>query len=71
MSGNGRWAVFVAGDDAEAKRTVSGLIDEIGFVPIDTGSLREGGRLQQPGSPVYGKRLTEEKARAALQSLKS
>ncbi len=69
-SGKDRWAIFVAGDDAEAKRIVSGLIESIGFVPIDTGSLREGGRLQQPGSPIYAKRLTEEQARALLQSLK-
>ena len=69
-SGKDRWAIFVAGDDAEAKRIVSGLIESIGFVPIDTGSLREGGRLQQPGPPIYAKRLTEEQARALLQSLK-
>jgi len=69
-SGEDRWAMFVAGDDAEAKGVVSGLIEEIGFVPIDTGSLREGGRLQQPGSPVYVKTLTEEQARALLPSRK-
>ena len=65
-SGKDRLSIFVAGDDAEAKRIVSGLIEEIGFVPIDTGSLKEGGRLQQPGSPIYAKRLTEEQARALL-----
>jgi 8-hydroxy-5-deazaflavin:NADPH oxidoreductase len=67
-SGKDRWTIFVAGDDAEAKGLVSGLIEEIGFVPIDTGSLREGGRLQQPGSPIYTKLLTEEQARTTLQS---
>jgi hypothetical protein len=67
-SGKDRWAMFVAGDDEEAKRVASGLIEEIGFVPIDTGSLREGGKLQQPGSPVYVKTLTEEQARALLPS---
>ena len=65
-SGKDRLSIFVAGDDAEAKRIVSGLIEEIGFVPIDTGSLKEGGRLQQPRSPIYAKRLTEEQARALL-----
>lgn len=48
-----RLALFVAGDDAEAKAVVSRLIEEIGFAPVDTGSLREGGRKQQPGSPIY------------------
>jgi hypothetical protein len=67
-SGRDRWAMFVAGDDEEAKKVVSGLIEEIGFVPIDTGSLREGGKLQQPGSPVYVKTLSEEQARAMLPS---
>ncbi|MGH3145792.1 MAG: NADPH-dependent F420 reductase [Rubrobacter sp.] len=48
-----RLALFVAGDDAEAKAVVSRLIEEIGFFPVDTGSLREGGRKQEPGSPIY------------------
>lgn len=48
-----RLALFVAGDDAEAKAVVSRLIDDIGFAPVDTGSLREGGRKQQPGSSIY------------------
>jgi predicted dinucleotide-binding enzyme len=67
-SGKDRWVIFVAGDDWEAKLLVSRLIEEIGFVPIDTGSLREGGRRQQPGSPVYAKRLTEEEAKDILKS---
>jgi len=65
-SGDDRLAMFVAGDDAEAKRVVSGLIEEIGFVPVDTGKLREGGRSQQPGTKVYAKRLSEKEARALL-----
>jgi len=48
-----RIALFVAGDDPEAKSIVSRLIEEIGFTPVDTGSLGDGGRKQQPGSSVY------------------
>jgi predicted dinucleotide-binding enzyme len=70
-SGKDRWAIFVAGDDPEAKLIASGLAEDIGFVPVDTGSLREGGRLQKPGSPIYTKRFTEEQARTVLQSLKA
>ena len=77
-TGKDRWVIYVAGDDADAKLMVSGLIEEIGFVPIDTGSLGEGGRKQEPGTTLYKgwkpllrpKPLTEEQARAALQSLK-
>lgn len=57
-----RLALFVAGDDAEAKKVVSRLIEEIGFAPVDTGSLREGGRKQQPGSPIYNKPMKLDKA---------
>ncbi len=57
-----RRAIFLAGDDVEAKRVVARLIEEIGFAPVDTGTLREGGRSQQPGTPVYNRNLTQEEA---------
>jgi predicted dinucleotide-binding enzyme len=53
-----RLVMFVAGDDEVAKRHVADLIDELGFDVADTGSLAEGGRLQQPGSPVYNRPMT-------------
>lgn len=65
-SGPDRLAVFVAGDDAEAKAVVSSLIEEIGFDPVDTGSLREGGRLQQPGEPIYNNPINAQQARELL-----
>ncbi|MHB1134562.1 MAG: NADPH-dependent F420 reductase [Chloroflexota bacterium] len=61
-----RLALLVAADDPEARAVVSHLIEEIGFTPIPTGSLHEGGRKQQPGSPVFTKRLTAREARHAL-----
>lgn len=60
-----RRAIFVAGDDADAKRLVSGLIEEIGYGAVDTGSLRDGGPRQQPDSPVYNREMTVQEARAA------
>ncbi|HEX7745692.1 MAG TPA: NADPH-dependent F420 reductase [Micromonosporaceae bacterium] len=48
-----RVAIPLAGDDPEAKDVVAGLIREIGFAPVDTGTLAEG-RRQEPGTPVYG-----------------
>ena len=61
-----RLALFLAGDDAVAKAEVARLIEQIGFAPVDTGSLREGGRRQQPGTPIYNVPLTAAAARAAL-----
>ncbi len=61
-----RLALFVAGDDEDAKRVVSELIDEIGFAPVDTGSLAEGGRRQQPGSPIYTEPMKAPEAEAAI-----
>jgi 8-hydroxy-5-deazaflavin:NADPH oxidoreductase len=59
-----RHAIYVAGDDVAAKTVVGRLIEEIGFAPVDTGSLREGGRLQQPDSPIYNQTFTAREARA-------
>jgi len=59
-----RHAIYLAGDDVAAKQVVAGLIETIGFAPVDTGSLREGGRLQQPDSPIYNQTFTAREARA-------
>lgn len=61
-----RTAIFVAGDDQDAKTIVAQLVDDVGFSPVDTGSLREGGRLHQPGGPLYARVLTAGEARVAL-----
>jgi 8-hydroxy-5-deazaflavin:NADPH oxidoreductase len=60
-----RRAIFVAGDDDEAKARVAAIIREIGFAAVDAGTLRDGRRLQ-PGSPVYNRQLTGREARAIL-----
>lgn len=65
-SGEDRLVLFIAGDDIHAKAEVSKLIEDIGFVAVDTGSLREGGRKQQPGSPIYNNPMTVETARKRL-----
>ncbi|SBT52822.1 NADPH-dependent F420 reductase [Micromonospora narathiwatensis] len=48
-----RIALPVAGDDSAAKRVVMELVDELGFDPVDAGTL-DGSWRQQPGTPVYG-----------------
>jgi 8-hydroxy-5-deazaflavin:NADPH oxidoreductase len=47
-----RLAIPIAGDDPEAKRKVSDLIDQIGFSAVDAGTLAQT-RRQQPGAPLY------------------
>ena len=64
-----RIVLFVAGDDAQAKSIVSKLIDEIGFTPVDTGPLREGGRKQQPGSGIYNNPMTLQIAQKKLSEI--
>ena len=60
-----RHAIFVAGDDAPAKQVVIAIIERIGFGAVDTGSLADGGRRQQPNTPLYNKVMTVSEARAA------
>jgi len=64
-----RLVLFVAGGHPEGKAVFSKLIDEIGFTPVDTGSLREGGRKQQPGSSIYNDPMTVEVAYKRLAEL--
>jgi predicted dinucleotide-binding enzyme len=61
----GRIALPVAGDDPEGKRIVFELVDELGFDPVDGGTLTESWR-QQPGTPVYGADLDAAGASHAL-----
>ena len=61
----GRIALPVAGDDPRAKPIVMGLVNELGFDPVDAGGLDESWR-QQPGTPVYGTDFDAEGVRRAL-----
>jgi hypothetical protein len=51
-------ALFISGDDEDAKKPVHDLIEQVGFSAIDLGDLATGGRLQQLGGPLAGVRLT-------------
>jgi len=48
----GRRVLFLSGDDAEAKKTVSDLILRLGFAPIDLGGVQAGRLAQFPGGPL-------------------
>jgi predicted dinucleotide-binding enzyme len=64
-----RNALFLAGDDREAKAVVAALMRDIGGAPIDTGDLRSGGLLQASGGgPLagHGRLLTVAEAQAIM-----
>jgi predicted dinucleotide-binding enzyme len=52
--GDGRVVVFLAGDDTDAKATVSTFVDSLGFAPIDLGGVNEGRLMQVGGGPLAG-----------------
>jgi hypothetical protein len=60
-------ALFISGDDPEAKAVVARLIRDIGGEAIDVGNLRDGGRLHGMGGPLSLKmKLLAPKAAKAL-----
>ena len=64
-----RRALVIAGDDSEAKATVTRLIDQFGFDVVDAGPLKEGWRIQRD-TPGYGPRRTAEELRKDLAAAK-
>ena len=64
-AGEHRRALPIAGDDADAKKIVAGLIDDIGFDTVDAGPLAAG-RALQPGSDLFLGRLTRDELRRRL-----
>lgn len=61
----GRVALPVAGDPADARARVMGLVDALGFDPVDAGGIGESWR-QQPGTPCYTKDLDASRLKEAL-----
>jgi 8-hydroxy-5-deazaflavin:NADPH oxidoreductase len=61
----GRIAMAVSGDDENAKKIVSRLINDAGFDAVDAGSLSESWR-HQPGTPAYCTELNVPELKEAL-----
>ncbi|GAA3737292.1 NADPH-dependent F420 reductase [Streptomyces tremellae] len=57
-----RTALPIAGDDAEAKRRATELLDRLGYDAVDAGALAEGRRFQ-PGTPAYGPPYAKDPSR--------
>ncbi|MEA2443309.1 MAG: 8-hydroxy-5-deazaflavin:NADPH oxidoreductase, partial [Thermoleophilales bacterium] len=62
-----RLAIPIAGDDDEAKRIVTQLVDDMGFDAVDAGTLEQSSG-QEPGTPVYGPPLSADGVREAIAS---
>ncbi|PLR23681.1 3-hydroxyisobutyrate dehydrogenase [Caulobacter zeae] len=60
-----RLAIAMAGDDPKAKTIVAGLVNDVGFDPVDAGALADSWR-QQPSTPAYCCDWNAEETRAAL-----
>jgi 8-hydroxy-5-deazaflavin:NADPH oxidoreductase len=69
-TGAERVAMFLAGDDPEAKGVVAGLIDDAGFDPVDAGTAAQSGILEAPrrDGAVYGEEYRRPDALAAVEA---
>jgi predicted dinucleotide-binding enzyme len=56
----GRRVVFVSGDDDTASATVSGLVDRLGFAPVELGKVAEGGMLVQARGRTWGRLIFQD-----------
>ena len=61
-----RLAVPIAGDDPAAKEAVARLAEELGFAPVDNGTLADS-RRQEYGTPVFNKPAGPAEIAALLQ----
>jgi predicted dinucleotide-binding enzyme len=68
-----RAVMFLCGDYPEAKRVVSSLIEDAGFVPVDLGSTAGAAVMEAPRRPggVYGEEYRLDEAQAVIASLSS
>lgn len=62
-----RLAVPVAADDPALRASISKLVDEMGFAPVDGGTLTESVR-QEYGTPVFNQPVGPARARELLQA---
>lgn len=66
-----RVVLFLCGDDAAAKATVSELIFDAGFAPVDLGGLADAAPMEPPRreGAVYGEEYRPAEARAVVEAL--
>lgn len=65
--------LFLCGDQASAKTTVAGLIEDAGFAPADLGGLADAAVMEAPRRPgaVYGEEYRPADAADAVVALRA
>jgi predicted dinucleotide-binding enzyme len=71
--GDERVVQWICGDDAEAKQLVAGLIEEMGYVPVDLGGTATCAVMEAPRRPgaVYGEEYRAADAQAVVDAVRS
>ena len=72
-AGEERVVQWVCGDDAEAKALVAGLIEDMGYVPVDLGGTETCALMEAPRRPgaVYGEEYRAADAPAIVEAVRS
>jgi len=63
-----RFAMPIAGDDAQALRVAASLVRDAGFDPVEVGGLQRS-KLFEQGGPLYGAEMTAQEMRERLKTL--
>ena len=71
-TGDERVVQWIAGDDPDAKGLVAGLIEDMGYVPVDFGGIETCHVMEAPRRPgsVYGEEYRAAEAEAVLDALR-
>ena len=69
--GDAKIVQWIAGDDGEAKRVVAGLIEDMGYVPVDLGATERCEVMESPRRPgaVYGEEYRAADAQAVVEAV--
>jgi hypothetical protein len=64
---------WVCGDDDEAKRVIAGLIEDMGYAPVDLGGTQTCAVMEAPRRPgaVYGEEYRTADAQAVVDAVRS
>jgi predicted dinucleotide-binding enzyme len=70
---NERVVQWLCGDDDEAKQVVAGLIEDMGYVPVDLGGTADAAVMEAPRRPgaVYGEEYRAPDAAAVVEAVRA